>query len=83
MNMTKHATTRSQQRSITNDVLNVIQQFGRMDYAPGGAIKISLGKKEYATAVYEIKKFMKLLDRAKGGTMIIAGDNVVTVYKAS
>ena len=82
MNLTKHATIRSKQRGITNDVLAVIKNLGRTDYTPGGAMKIFLGNKEYARAVYELKKIMKLLDRAKGGSIVIVEDNIVTVYKA-
>lgn len=81
MELTAHAQIRQQQRGISDSVFDIISNNGRVSYAPGGAMKIFFGKKEYTTAVHEIKKMLKLLDRAKGGTLIVADDKVVTVYR--
>lgn len=51
MNTTKHAELRSNQRGITNDVISIIGDLGRIAYAPGGAIKIYFGHKEYDRAI--------------------------------
>jgi len=67
MNTSKHAELRSNQRGITNDVISIIGDIGRIAYAPGGAMKIYFGHKEYDKAIHKIKNVMKLLERARGG----------------
>jgi hypothetical protein len=81
MNMTKHAESRSNQRGITYDVLSIIGDLGRITYAPGGAMKIYFGHKEYDRAIHKIKNVMKLLERARGGTLIMAEDKLLTTYR--
>ena len=81
MEISKHAEIRSKQRGITNDVLSIIGNLGRTAHAPGGAMKIFFGNKEYEKAMSEIKNIMNLLERARGGTLIMVGDKLVTTYK--
>lgn len=64
MNTTKHALLRCKHRGIRGDILGIIENFGRTAYAPGGATKIFFGNKEYEQAIREIKKTIKLLERA-------------------
>jgi hypothetical protein len=44
-------------------------------------MKIFFGRQKYTSAIHELKKMIKLLDRAKGGTLIVADNKVVTVYR--
>jgi len=81
MNMTKHAESRCKQRGINKDALAIIENFGRAAYAPGGALKIHFGNKEFSKAIRELKNLMKRLERARGGTLIIVDDRVLTTYK--
>lgn len=81
MNMTHHAEIRCNQRGLSNDVLDIIQKFGRIIHAPGGVEKLFFGAKEHQHAVSELKRTIKLLDRAKNGTLIVAGENIITGYK--
>lgn len=81
MKMSKHAEIRSQQRALPQDVLEIVMKHGRILNAPGGAYKLFFGNKECALAISELKKMMKVLERAKGGTLIFGEDQVVTVYK--
>lgn len=83
MNLTQHAEARCNQRGMNNDVLEIIQQFGRVIRAPGGVEKFFYGAKEHQNAVAELKKKLKLLERAKNGTLIVAGDDIITSYKLS
>jgi len=82
MELTKHAKKRKRQRGFSKFSLNLIMNFGREQRAPGGAIKVFLGNREYQKAIGEFKKIIQLMDKAKGGTMIIDDkDNILTVYK--
>ena len=81
MNMTDHAKVRQKQRGISNMALNIIEQNGRCEKAPGGALKIFFGFKEYQRTIEDLKKTIQLLDKVKGGTLIINEDKIVTVYR--
>ena len=81
MRLTSHAKKRARQRGFSNLSLDIIQECGRTERAPGGAVKIFFGKKEHQKAVGEFKKAIQLLDKAKGGTMIIDNEDVLTVYR--
>lgn len=81
MNKTKHLIKRQQQRGIPGYLLNIIEDNGKYIDAPGGAIKIHFGKREYQNIVQETKHFLQMLDKAKGGTIIIHDSDMLTVYK--
>jgi hypothetical protein len=81
MNKTKHFITRQCQRGISDVLLNIIEENGEYRQAPGGAIKIHLGNREYQTIVHETRRFLQVLDKAKGGTIIFHDTNMLTVYK--
>jgi len=81
MKMTDHAKVRQNQRGMSNLVIDIIEQYGRCEKAAGGAIKIYLGNREYQNIVHEIKQFLQKLDKAKGGTIIVHDQDILTVYK--
>ena len=81
MKMTKHAKARQRQRGMPDFLLNIIEQTGRSERAPGDAIKIFFGKREYQRTIEQLKKVIQLLDKAKGGTIIIKDNYILTVYK--
>ena len=81
MNLTKHAATRKSQRGFSNFVLEMILQHGIAKNAPGGATKISFRKKEYQKVVGQLKKAIQLMDKAKGGHVIMKDGCVLTIYK--
>ena len=81
MQMTKHAETRCQQRSFPPEILEVVMKHGRVSYITRGVNKLFLGDKECANAVNELKRVIKLLERAKGGTIIFKENQLITVYK--
>ena len=83
MNLTHHAKTRSKQRAINYETVEIIQQYGRISYAPGGAEKYFYGAREHQNAVTELKQTLKRLERAKNGILIVVGDKIITSYKAS
>ena len=81
MRMTEHAITRKNQRGFSSFVLDIILKYGSHKSAAGGATKVFFGKREYRETVEELKRAIQLLDKAKGGSIIIKNDSVITVYK--
>jgi len=81
MKMTDHAKVRQNQRGMSNLVLDIIEQYGRCEKAAGGAIKIFFGNREYQDVVHELKSTLQMLDKAKGGTLVINEDRIATVYR--
>ena len=81
MNLTRHANTRMQQRGFSQFTVDMILQHGSQVEAPAGAIKLSIGKKEHQRIVSEMKRAIQAMDKAKGGSLIISGDNIITAYK--
>ena len=81
MKLTKHASIRQQQRSISNLSLEIIKDHGRVLNAPGGAEKIFFGNRERDIIVSQLKKTIQLVERAKGGSIIVADGKVLTLYK--
>lgn len=81
MRLTEHAKKRKNQRGFSKFSIDMIKKFGRCEKAPGGALKIFIGKKEYQQTVHEFKRAIQLLDKAKGGTLIIHQSDLITLYK--
>jgi hypothetical protein len=81
MKLTKHASKRKRQRGFSGLTLDIILKHGREDKAAGGATRVSFSPKEYQTAVGELKRAIQLMDRARGGSLVILDGHVLTVYK--
>jgi len=80
--LTAHAKKRMQQRGFSGHALDMILHYGRYTMAPGGAIKIFFGNKDHQELVACLKKDIQLLDKAKGGTVILSEDGMIlTTYK--
>ena len=80
MRLTGHGMTRQRQRGFSELALRILEQYGRREYAPGGATKLLFGCQEAAKAAREFKRALQLLDKVKGSTMVIANGHIVTVY---
>lgn len=81
MKLTRHCEARKRQRGFSDFSLNIILKYGRLDPAAGGATKISFGNKEYQAAVRDLKRAIQMMDRAKGGNLVVINDFVLTMYK--
>jgi len=79
--ITNHAQKRINQRGFSKGILDIIMKHGVNEKAPGGATKVFLGKKEYQKTIGELKQAIQLLDKVKGGNIIIREDRILTVYK--
>ena len=79
---TDHAKKRMRQRGFSDFTMNIVIQYGRYEFAPGGALKIFMGNKDHQKLVAILKKDLQLLDSAKGGTVIVSDDGkILTTYK--
>jgi hypothetical protein len=82
MNLAIHAKIRARQRGFSSTTLNIIWKYGREFYAPGGAIKYFMGKKEHRCALAENQINRKAVDRAKNGSIIVIEGSIITAYKS-
>jgi len=81
MKLTKHAKTRKNQRGFSKIVMDIILTYGNYKNARGGAIKVHFGKKEHQNIITELKRAIQAMDKVKGGSIIIAEDKIITLYK--
>jgi hypothetical protein len=81
MIITNHAKKRIKQRGFSKIPLEIILGYGTHEQAPGGATKVFLGKKTHQKIVEELKQTIQLMDKAKGSTLIIHGNRILTAYK--
>jgi hypothetical protein len=77
---TKHSRVRQRQRGFSELSLKILKEFGREEYAPGGATKLSFGRQEAAKAARELKRALQLLDKVKDSTMVISKGYILTMY---
>lgn len=78
--ITDHAKTRFRQRGIKNNVIDYLIQFGVMKHAPGGALKISLTKRNKAELISALKKEMKKIERASDVIIVQKDGKILTGY---
>ena len=82
MNMSKHATTRSQQRAIPADCIDLIINHGTPTKKPGNAWEYALRKKDKQELIKHHKRMIQLVEKAAETAVLVADDNdeIVTVY---
>lgn len=82
MKLTKHASVRKQQRGFSNSAIKDIMKYGNISNTPGDAYKLFLGKKESQAVISRLKQLIQRIDKAKGRTLIVSGEDIVTMYRA-
>lgn len=82
MNMSKHATSRSQQRAIPADCIDLIMNHGTPTKKPGNAWEYTLRKKDKEKLFKHYKRMIHLVEKAAEAAVLVADDNnkIVTVY---
>ena len=80
MNISKHAVVRSQQRAIPADDIDLIMQFGKPQYKPGGAIEYSVTKKDMTRMITHLKHRINHLKKIGNRAVLVIGNQVITVY---
>ena len=81
MELTQHARQRKVQRNIPDAALEIILNNGSIKHVSGGAMKIFFGQKEAGEMISDLKNTIKLLERAKNGTIIISENKAITAYR--
>lgn len=81
MVLTDHALRRKRQRGFSNFVLEILERYGRHEVAPGGAIRITLPRRERQQCISDLKGIIQALDKTRTATMIHNGNIVLTLYK--
>lgn len=82
MNLTNHASCRMNQRAISKDILEIVLAFGAFESAKGGAEKIFFGKKQSQAAISDLKRKIRMYERAENTNVIIADGKIITTYKS-
>lgn len=81
MQISKHAQSRSQQRGIRNDIVDIIIEHGTPVNKPGSALEYRLTKKKRADLITSFKKMINKLERTSGIAVLTGTDGqIITVY---
>jgi hypothetical protein len=83
LQITNHAKTRFRQRGISNQALDCLIQYGDTEYAPGGAMKIILTKRNVAKVISTLKKEINKIERARGLVVVQKDGCILTGYRKS
>ena len=85
MRLTRHAQRRMRQRGFPELSPEILRMWGRLEKAPGGALRCSLGKKEANRLMneltYEYQMARKMIDKCTDGTLILEDDIALTLYR--
>jgi hypothetical protein len=81
VNLTHHARARSTQRGINSEVIGFILAHGSQERKPGGAMEIRINKRVKTRMVADLKRRLRVIERAAGKAVLMADDGVIiTVY---
>ena len=82
MKLTNHARERMQQRGIVNSDITKLEEFGEIEYKPGGAFLLKIKKSAKNNLISKLKKQINLIERASKKAIIISAEDfsVITAY---
>ncbi len=80
---THHAKSRYQQRGIGRLVADCLIEYGETNFAPHGAIKITLTKRSTAKIISTLKKEIKKIERARNVVLVQKNGVILTGYHRS
>lgn len=80
--MLSHAITREQQRSIPDDVIDLILKFGQAQKRPGRAMEYRIARRQINRIVGELRRHIRLLEKTQNKAVLVDGSEstVITVY---
>lgn len=81
MIMSNHAKIRTKQRGISEELLGIIETYGRCENAPGGVTKIFFGQHEHQRFVTDMKRFLQHIDKIRNCSLIADGNTIITVQR--
>ena len=82
MKFTNHAIKRVQQRGFKKECITMLEDFGEIEYRPGGAFLIKIRKNTKNYLISQLKKQIKLIERASKKAIIVSADDfsAITAY---
>ncbi len=80
LQITNHAKTRFRQRGINDRVLDYLIHYGDAKHALGGAMRISLSKRNANKVIAALKKQIHKIERAQGLVIVQKNGNILTGY---
>jgi hypothetical protein len=83
MQLSKHAKTRSQQREIPKDYIEMIMEYGTPTRKPGNALEYKLHKKNRDRVISHLKHLIAVVDKCTKKAVLVDADSdcdIITVY---
>lgn len=83
MELSKHAKIRSQQRSIPENYINMIMQFGTPTRRPGNALEYKINRKSKNHVISHLKHLINIVDKCSKKAVLVDAENlnkIITVY---
>ncbi len=81
LNLSNHAQKKSSRLGFSSISIEIIKQFGKRRNCSGGTEELFFGNKEARRAAREFKVLIQILDKVKGGSLVMAGGEVLTLNK--
>lgn len=78
--LTDHAKARFRQRGISDNTLQYLEKYSKTTYAPGGALKFSLTRRNVNRIISALKKDIHSLERAGSIIIIQKEGKILTGY---
>jgi hypothetical protein len=76
-NLSKHASLRSQQRSISPDIIDAVIDFGKERHAGGGCFSYAFTDRTWRRFVEAVGPTARRLERARSAYVIVAENGLV------
>lgn len=83
MKLSEHAISRSQQRGILLEIIDLISKHGTPTRRPGGALGYQISGKQRNGMIQDLKRIIHRLERSAGVVFIVSSDSpeeIITVY---
>ncbi len=80
---THHAKTRFRQRGIGEIVVDYLNKYGEATYAPGGAVRFFLTRRNTNKIIGDLKREIHKIERARGVVIVQKDGQILTGYHRS
>ena len=83
MTLTQHAETRANQRGFNQEIISTIIKNGSLHIGKDGAQVFKFNQKDCNKMISELKRTIKIYQKAKNGVLIVSNNQIITMYKES
>jgi len=81
MRYTAHADHRCNQRGIPERIVELLTAVGETTSAPGGALRLTIPKREKSRLIHELKTAIHVVERASTAEIVLSPDGaIITAY---